>query len=139
MEIIISKRPGAVPVSVMQLRGALDSHTYEDFLNEAQALFDSGVRDLLIDMTELTFLSSAGIAALHRISRVFRGEKRSVSDESWAAMRVVTNPHDTGFTFQKHIKLLNPSESIEDVLDTVGFKAFFQIFTDVGAAITSFQ
>jgi anti-anti-sigma regulatory factor len=139
MEIILSKEHGAVPVSVMKLRGALDSSTYEQFITEAQALFDSGARDLLIDMAELTFLSSAGIAALHRVSRVFRGEKRSVSDESWAAMRVVNSPHDTGFTFQKHIKLLNPNEAIQDVLDTVGFQAYFQIFTDQQKAIESFQ
>ena len=139
MEIAISKREGTLPVSVMQLRGALDSSTYEQFINEAQALFDSGARDLLIDMTELTFLSSAGIAALHRVSRVFRGEKHSVTDESWSAMRVVSDPNDAGFTFQKHIKLLNPGEAIQDVLDTVGFKSYFEIFTDEQTAIAAFQ
>lgn len=139
MEIVISKREGAVPVSVMHLKGALDSHTYEEFITTAQALFDSGTRDLLIDMTELTFLSSAGIAALHRIARVFRGEKRSVTDESWSAMRVVSDPSDTGFTFQKHIKLLNPDEAIQDILDTVGFKSYFEIFIDEQAAIAAFQ
>lgn len=139
MEIVISKREATVAVSVMQVKGALDSHTYEEFLTQAQALFDNGTRDLLINMTELTFLSSAGIAALHRISRVFRGEKRLATDESWSAMRVVSDPNDTGFTFQKHIKLLNPNEAIQDVLDTVGFKSYFEIFTDEQTAITAFQ
>jgi anti-anti-sigma regulatory factor len=139
MEIMISKREGMVPVNVMQIKGALDSSTYEQFISEAQALFDSGARDLLIDMTHLTFLSSAGIAALHRISRVFRVEKSSVTDESWSAMRVVSDPKHAGFSFQKHVKLLNPSEAIEDVLDTVGFKSYFEIFTDEQTAINAFQ
>jgi anti-anti-sigma factor len=139
MEIVISRSEGRVPVSIMQLRGALDGHTYEQFIHEAQQLFDSGARDLLLDMTELTFLSSAGIAALHRMARVYRGEKSTTLDQSWSAMRTVANERDTGFSHQKHIKLLNPNEKIEDVLDTVGFKAFFEIFTDMQTAIASFQ
>src|SRR5689334_6945201 len=128
MEISISKSEGKVPVSILRLRGSLDGLTYEQFITQAQNLFDAGVRDLLIDMTELTFLSSAGIASLHRMARIYRGEARSVLDEGWAAMRAIGNDRETGFTFQKHIKLLNPDENIEDVLDTVGFKAFFEIF-----------
>ena len=38
MEIMISKNEGTVPVSVMHLRGALDSHTYEQFISKAQAI-----------------------------------------------------------------------------------------------------
>jgi anti-anti-sigma factor len=139
MEIVISRSEGSVPVSIMQLHGALDGHTYEQFVDEAQKLFDSGARDLLLDMTGLTFLSSAGLAALHRMARVYRGEKSTTLDEGWSAMRTIANDRDTGFTFQKHIKLLNPNEKIEDVLDTVGFKAFFEIFTDEAAAVASFQ
>jgi anti-anti-sigma factor len=143
MEIVISKSEstseGTVPVSIMQLRGALDGHTYEQFIHEAQQLFDSGARDLLLDMTNLTFLSSAGIAALHRMARIYRGEKSTTLDQGWSAMRTIANDRDTGFTFQRHIKLLNPNEKIEDVLDTVGFKAFFEIFTDEAAAVASFQ
>jgi anti-anti-sigma factor len=139
MEIVISKHQGSVPVNIMQIKGALDSRTYEQFINEAQKLFDSGARDLLIDMTGLTFISSAGIAALHRVARLFRVEKSSVTDESWSAMRVVNDPNETGFTFQKHVKLLNPSEAIQDVLETVGFKSYFEIFTDEQTAIKAFQ
>lgn len=139
MEIVISKHQGSVAVTVMQVKGALDSRTYEQFINEAQKLFDSGARDLLIDMTGLTFLSSAGIAALHRVARLFRVEKSSVTDESWSAMRVVSHPNETGFTFQKHVKLLNPGEVIEDILDTVGFKSYFEIFRDQQTAVRAFQ
>jgi anti-anti-sigma factor len=139
MDIMIAKSEGNTPVTVMRLRGALDGLTYEKFVNEAQALFDSGCHDLLLDLSGLTFMSSAGIAALHRMARVYRGEKSTTLDEGWSAMRTIANDRDTGFTHQKHIKLLNPNEKIEDVLDTVGFKAFFEIFRDEAAAIESFQ
>ncbi|MFN8413585.1 MAG: STAS domain-containing protein [Anaerolineales bacterium] len=138
MDITISEKQGSVPVSVLALRGALDGSSYEKFSAEVQKLYDAGTRNLLLDMTELTFLSSAGIAALHRTARVFRGEDRSTFDEGWAAMRAIGNEREGGYTVQKHVKLLNPSERIQDVLDTVGFKAFFEIHTDMAMAVASF-
>jgi anti-anti-sigma factor len=137
MEIIISQNQGTTPVTVIQLRGALDGNSYEKFIAEAQKLYDAGTRNLLLDMSELTFLSSAGLAALHRTARVFRGDDRSTFEEGWAAIHAMGKERDSGF--QEHVKLLNPSESIQDVLDTVGFKAFFEIYTDIDAAVASFQ
>ena len=139
MEIIISHKQGAASVSVMQLRGALDGSSYEKFIAEAQELYDGGTGNLLVDMSELSFLSSAGLAALHRTARVYRGEDRSTLEEGWAAIHAMGKERDSGSGFQEHIKLLNPNESIQDVLETVGFKAFFEIYTDMDAAVASFQ
>ena len=138
MEIIISQPQDTTsPVSIMQLKGSLDGTNYEHFITEAQKLYDAGTRNLILDMTELTFLSSAGLAALHRIARVFRGEDRTNMEEGWAAIRAMGKDRDNGF--QEHIKLLNPNEKIQNVLDMVGFKAFFEIYTDIHPAIASFH
>jgi|SRR3990172_2614781 len=137
MEIIISQNQDTPNVSIMKLRGALDGSTYEFFIKEAEKLYDNGVRNLILDMSELTFLSSAGLGALHRIARIFRGENRSILEEGWAALRVMGNDRNSGF--QKNIKLLKPNEKIQAVLDTVGFKAFFEIYTELQSALESFQ
>jgi len=137
MEIIISQNQDTSPVSIMQLKGALDGNTYEYFITEAQKLYDAGLRNLIVDMTGLTFLSSAGIAALHRIARVFRGEDRTTMEEGWSAIHVMGRDRNNGF--QEHIKLLNPNERIQDVLDMVGLKTFFEIYTDIHPAIASFH
>jgi len=137
MEIIISQNQEASPVTIMQLKGALDGNSYQDFITEAEKLYDAGTRNLLLDMSELDFLSSAGLAALHRIARVFRGEDRSTMEEGWGAIHAMGRERSSGL--QEHIKLLNPNQKIQDVLDTVGFKAFFEIYTDIHPAIASFQ
>jgi anti-anti-sigma regulatory factor len=137
MEIIVSQNQDTSPVTVMQLKGALDGTSYEYFISEAEKRYDAGTRDLLLDMSELEFLSSAGLAALHRIARIFRGDNRSTMEEGWAAIHAMGKERDSGF--QKHIKLLNPNQKIQDVLDTVGFKTFFEIYTDIHPAMASFQ
>jgi anti-anti-sigma factor len=136
MEITISQNQDASHVSIMQLRGALDGESYQYFITEAEKLFDAGVRNILVDMSELEFLSSAGLAALHRITRVFRGEDRSTMEEGWSAIHAMGRDRDSGV--QEHVKLLSPSENILGVLDTVGFKAFFEIYTDIDQALASF-
>ena len=40
---------------------------------------------------------------------------------------------------QKHVKLFNPSPEVDNVLDTVGFKQFFEVYTDLNKAIQSFS
>jgi len=137
MEIIISENQGARPVTVIQVRGALDGESYQNFIDETQKLYDAGTRDLLVDMSELTFLSSAGLSAIHRAARVFRGEDSSTFEEGWAAIHAMGKERESGV--QQHVKLLNPDEKIRGVLDTVGFLAFFEIFTDMDAALASFQ
>jgi anti-anti-sigma factor len=137
MEIIISQNQDNSPATIMQLQGALDGSSYEKFVTEAQNLYDAGTRNLILDMSELTFLSSAGLAGLHRIARIYRGEDRSIMEEGWAAIHAMGKERDSGF--QNHVKLLNPSEKILDVLDTVGFKTFFEIYADIHPAMASFQ
>jgi anti-anti-sigma factor len=137
MEIVISHNQGTPQVSIMKLRGALDGSSYQDFITEAEKLYDAGVRNLILDMSELTFLSSAGLSALHRIARVFRGENRSTFEEGWAALRAMGKEQGSGV--QEHVKLLNPDEKIQSTLDTVGFKAFFEVYTDLQTALDSFR
>ena len=123
-------------VAVIQLHGAMDGKT---LVAEAQKLYDAGTRNLLLDMSELTFISSFGLSALHHIALVYRGEDRSAFKEDRSAMQAIRKEGDSGFQIHEHVKLLNPSEAIQDVLDIVGFKAFFEIFTDLDEAIASFQ
>lgn len=137
MEIITSQPQDVSGVTVLQLRGALDGSSYQHLITEAEKLYDAGVRNLILDMSELTFLSSAGLSALHRIARMFRGEDRSTFEEGWAAIHAMGKERESGL--QERVKLLNPNEKIQSVLDTVGFKAFFPIYTDLQPALASFQ
>ena len=136
MEITISQPEGDIPVTVMGLQGAMDGKT---LVAEAQKLYDAGTRNLLLDMTELTFISSFGLSALHHIALVYRGEDQPIFKEDRAAMQAMRVEGKSGFQVHEHVKLLNPSEAIQDVLDIVGFKAFFEIYTDLDEAVTSFQ
>lgn len=135
MEINISQEKGKVPVSVIKIKGDLDASSYLDLVNAAQKLYDGGTRDLLLDLADLVFISSAGLASLHIITKMFRGEKTD-TENGWGTYKEIDRERDSGQ--QSHVKLLNPSPDVDKVLDTVGFKQFFEVFTDLNAAVQSF-
>jgi anti-anti-sigma factor len=136
MEIDVSQENGTVPVSVIHLKGDLDASSYLDLVNTAQKLYDEGARFMLLDLTDLAFISSAGLASLHMLTKMFRGEK-SNPEQGWATFKAIDHEHESGL--QKNVKLLNPSSDVNKVLDTVGFKQFFEVYTDKHEAVQSFS
>jgi anti-anti-sigma factor len=136
MEIIVSQEKGKVPVSVLHIKGDLDASSYLELVNTAQKLYNAGVHDLLLDLSELAFISSAGLASLHIVTKMFRGEKADPED-GWGTYKAIDRERESGF--QKNVKLLKPSPDVDKVLDTVVFKQFFEIYTDINEAVQSFQ
>ena len=136
MEINVTQEKGKVPVSVVQIKGDLDASSYLDLVNTAQKLYNAGVRSLLLDLTDLPFISSAGLASLHIVTKLFRGEKAD-SEDGWGTYKEIDRDREAGM--QSHVKLLNPSPEVDNVLDTVGFKQFFEVYTDLNEAVQSFH
>ena len=135
MEIKVSQEQGNVPVSVIHIKGDLDASSYLELVNTAQKLYNAGVRSLLLDLTDLDFISSAGLASLHIVTKLFRGEKAD-SEDGWGTYKEFDRDREAGM--QSHVKLLNPSADIDNVLETVGFKQFFEVYTDLNEAVQSF-
>ena len=136
MEIIVSQEKGKVPVSVIHIKGDLDASSYLELVNTAQKLYEADARHLLLDLIDLAFISSAGLASLHIITRIFRGEMTDTED-GWDTYKATDQGRESGL--QKLVKLLNPSPEVDKMLDTVGFKQFFEVFTDLNKAIQSFD
>ena len=136
MEIKVSQEKGKVPVSVVHIKGDLDASSYLELVNTAQNLYNTGVRSLLLNLSGLAFISSAGLASLHIVTKLFRGEKADPQD-GWGTYKEIDRNRESGM--QKHVKLFNPSPEVDNVLDTVGFKQFFEVYTDLNKAIQSFS
>lgn len=136
MEISVESAQGKLPVSIIKIKGDLDASSYLELISTAQKLFDDGIKNLLLDLTDLVFISSAGLASLHIIAKTFRGEKTNLED-GWGTFKEIDRERDNGK--QNNVKLFNPSPEVNSVLDTVGFKEFFEVYTDLDEAVQSFQ
>jgi len=136
MEITVSQEQGRVTVAVIHLTGHLDGQTYQDLISEARKVVEAGTNNIVLDLSDLAYISSAGLVSLHTIALMTRGEELPDPEQGWSALKSMDRTRDGGM--QKHIKLLNPRPEIMSVLDMVGFSAFFEVFTDKKTAINSF-
>ncbi|HEX6269964.1 MAG TPA: STAS domain-containing protein [Anaerolineales bacterium] len=136
MDISVSHVQGDVPVTILKLDGQLDGQNYQDLIVKAQEVYRAGSRNLLLDLSDLTYISSAGLVALHSIALMVRGEEVPDTEGGWSAYRSMGRSSEAGI--QKHIKLLNPRPEVTSVLELVGFNRVFEVFTDLDEAVKSF-
>ena len=136
MEITVSQEQGRVTVSVICITGHLDGQTYQALIAKAHEVVEAGAQSILLDLSDLTYISSAGLVSLHTIALMTRGEELPDPEQGWSTLKSMDRTRDGGL--QKHLKLLNPRPEITKVLEMVGFATFFEVFTDKKTAIDSF-
>jgi anti-anti-sigma regulatory factor len=136
MQISFYKQDGNVPVTVMQVMGDIDASTYIDVINKAQEIYDNGVRDLLIDLSKVPYVSSAGLMSLHSVVKIFSGQSPQSKDSGRPSFSAINQERDGAV--RAHVKILSPQPAVEQVLDMVGLKQFFEFHTDLDTAVKSF-
>jgi anti-anti-sigma factor len=132
MDIEILHEQGKQPVTVFRIRGEVNITTYEQLEQQAREAHAAGTRDLLLDLTDVTYISSAGIRALNNIFKLLRGDSPQESDE---AMRKGLSD---GTFKSPHLKLLNPSSRVLDVLSIAGVDMFLEVHRNYKDALASF-
>ena len=132
MDISISQQQGNVPVTVFHIRGDINASTYEDLLKQAEQSVQSGARDLVLDMSEVPYMSSAGIRALNAIFKLMRGDSPAESDEAMSK-----GLRDGSFK-SPHLKLVNPNRNVHEVLKMAGLDMFLEIHRNLKDAVASY-
>jgi anti-sigma B factor antagonist len=132
MEITVSHEQGRKPVTVLHVKGNIDTDSYGQLQARAEEAFKAGTRDLLIDLAGVAYISSAGLRALHHIFILLRTD---TPEESDAAM---SKGLRDGTFKSPHLKLLNPSPTVLQVIKTAGFDMFLEIHHHLNAAVASF-
>lgn len=137
MEISVEKVVGAVPVAVIAIQGDLDASNYLDLVEKAQSLYQAGTQNILLDLGNTSFVSSAGLVALHSIALLLRGEQPLDPEAGWESIHAMDRNLSNGM--QEHLKLLNPQPRVDRTLERTGLKQFFSIFTNRVEALASFK
>jgi anti-anti-sigma regulatory factor len=136
MEITVSTHRGKVPVTVVQPHGDVDASNYAELVEKVKTLHNAGAQDFLIDLSDVSYMSSAGLVALHSIAILLRGEQPTDPQSGWAALKSMDRSRERGM--QMHAKLLKPQPFVADTFEKAGFTQFFEIFTDLKKAVASF-
>jgi anti-anti-sigma factor len=128
---------GRVPITVITLEGELDASNFERLIDDVRGLYDAGARNLLFDLSGLTFLASSGLVALHSIVRIMRGEPPPDPDAGWDALHSLGLDVESGVA-QREVQLAAPQAAVARVLQRTGLDRMFVVHADRAAGIANF-
>ncbi|HRO92037.1 MAG TPA: STAS domain-containing protein, partial [Promineifilum sp.] len=131
MDMKSSAAPGKPATIILDLDGELDASTYLDVIERVHQLYSDGARQLVIDLSDLSFLSSSGLVALHSAALVMRGEEPPGPELGWSAFHAIATDVERGF--ETCCKLVNPQGRVRKTLEMTGFNAFLEVFDDTDA------
>ena len=134
IDVATESTAGGQPLAVMRLEGELDAASYLDVIERTRQLAGRGVNRLLVDLTELSYMGSSGLFALHSMAMLLRGETPPDPEHGYAALDQAESIDDT----VSELKLLSPQPQVQRVLERTGMTRFFEVHGDRATALASF-
>ena len=110
---------GEVPITIFHLSGRLDILGEENFVKWASNAYQAGARYLLLDMSEVTMLTSAGMRAIQKVYRMFTTEESTLETS--------------------HLKMAAAPPPVYEPLQITGFLKTIPVFETVQSAIAAFK
>ncbi len=132
MDISITPEQGRVPVTVFHVNGSIDAASYEQLQSRADQSIQSGTTNLLLDLSGVPYMSSAGLRAINHIYNLFHKETAGAGEEA------VNQGLRAGKYKSPHLKLLSPTPRVLEVLQMTGFDMFLEIHHNLKEALASF-
>jgi anti-sigma B factor antagonist len=101
-------------IVLIKVSGYIDAHTFEELENEIQSKFSAKQFKLIVDLSDVPYISSAGAG-------VFIGAFPQAQENDGS------------------IALLNPSKNVLDVFELLGLTEIFTISKDIDSAKALFN
>ena len=128
MEITTLNVQARVPVTILRVKGDFDSQTYEAFDVVAwQAILKGGTRDLIVNLTEVPYMTSAGLRSINSAYKLLH----PVDPKGQVAPGL-------GGAKSPHMKLVNPSPRVRQTLVMGGFDQLLEIYATEQEALAAF-
>jgi anti-anti-sigma regulatory factor len=134
---IRAERAADGKVAVLALEGELDASNFEALIDAARVAAGAGARQLVVDMSGVSYMGSSGLVALHSAAMVMRGEEPPSPESGWSAFHQlgheVSAPPD-----REPLAIASPQPAVARVLARSGMARIFPIHPDRAAAIAAF-
>jgi anti-anti-sigma factor len=128
LTITTSQIQGDMAVTVLHLKGHLHGATEQEMLDHARQAFEDGARYLLLDLSDLEVLASAGLRVIQNIFKMFT----PLGDVT------LIQKHGEEPYKSPYFKLVCPNPQIYYILNITGFMQNLLVFNNMDEAIKSF-
>ncbi|MGB0748612.1 MAG: STAS domain-containing protein [Magnetospiraceae bacterium] len=116
LTIRVSQSDGSVPITVLHVAGDLDADTYQDLDAKATEATDGGAQNIILDLSGINYMSSAGFRSVHLIYMAVKGSPGP----------------------GPHLRLVCPTESTQRMMKTMGFDTYIPVHKEMREAVDAF-
>ena len=127
---------GGMDITVLRLDGNLDAATFESLIERGRDLYESGVRALLVDLSEVGCIRSSGLVALHSLALILQGRQPPNPEHGWNAFHAIDAAIQAGP--QPNLKILGPQPAVLRALEHTGVTQFIEVHVNEQVALDSF-
>jgi len=128
LNITASQIQGDVPVTILHLSGHLHGTTEHELLDRARQAQEDGSKYLLLDLSGVEVLTSAGLRAIHNIFNLFTPHND----------RELIKRHGDEPYKSPYFKLVCPNPNVYYILNIAGFLQNILIYNSMDEAVGSF-
>lgn len=129
LTITVSQVQGDVAVTVLHVAGHLHGATEQQLVDQARQAREDGATHLLLDLTGLEVLSSAGLRGIQSVFKLF-----TPPSDTAVIRRHEEEPYKSPF-----MKMACPNPQIYYILNITGFLQNILIYNNLDDAIKSFD
>lgn len=129
LNVTSSQIQGDVTVTILHLSGHLHGNTENQLVDRARQAYEDGSRYLLLDLSGVEILTSAGLRAIHKVFNLFTPP---------ADVKVIRQHGEEPYK-SPYVKLVCPNPEIYYVLNIAGFLQNLPIYNNMEAAVNSFS
>jgi hypothetical protein len=125
------------PVAILHVLDRINLGNTNELELAARDAFQQGYHYILLDLTQVPSITSAGLRAILLIHRLLASESNNqTSVEENESPE--SDPLESSPTKSKYLKLLNASPEVLKVLTIAGFDAYLEFYNNQTEAINSF-
>src|SRR3954451_20007016 len=129
LQTTVEQVEGPTPVTVVALARELAGATYEGGIDTVRGLYAAGTRKLLLDLSDLSFISSSGLVAIHSAMRLMRGEAPPDTEQGWEALRAIRDAGAGGPTHSS-LRVCGTQDAVQKVLARTGLGPLIPSYPD---------
>ena len=126
------KISGRQPVTILHALDRINMGNAGQLEQAARTAYQKGQRNLVIDLTAVPSITSAGLRAILVIYKLLGSERANMTGSA-AGSGSAIQPAKSA-----HLKILNASPEVLNVLHIAGFDSYLEFYTDQEEVIASY-
>jgi ABC-type transporter Mla MlaB component len=119
--------------AILRPAGGLDWLSYQNLIAQAWAAYDTNTQHLIVDLSNVEHISTAGMVGLYAVARLAQGASPLDLEAGWQAVRALVEDHP----ITRRLVVVNPRPLVRQVLVDAPCSDFLTLYADVSTALAA--